>query len=258
MMSDVIEINTTNGVLQAQRSSPFPVHLELRSYPSAKRPAAMLACGFDPEARCPEFVRHIQMVIPNDTYRRAFQCEVGRALGGLGRGQVLVLQGHGANGKSVTMDLFRSIMGTYAEVLDPAALQINRSVLLDGEVYRKIATARLLTVDGLDGRRLNLEAIKAISAGERIVFRDRCGEPVETHPLASLMFTANSMFKVNAADALALRRAVAVPFTHSIPPAAMNWEMREILRAEYAGILNWMLEGLARYLVSAVSLEDAA
>jgi putative DNA primase/helicase len=50
------------------------------------------------------------------------------------------------------------------------------------------------------------------------------------------------------------RRLIMVPFTHKPPPANVDKKLREKLRAEWPGILRWMIDGCLRWRDNGLSL----
>jgi putative DNA primase/helicase len=168
----------------------------------------------------------------------------GYGLTGSTRDHCLVFfYGHGANGKSVMLNTVASILGDYhttAPIETFTASTIDRHPTeLAG-----LRGARLVTsVETEEGRRWDETKIKTLTGGDRIKARFMRGNFFEYQPQFKLIIAGNHKPALRTVDEAIRRRFHLVPFEVTIPPEKRDAGLTERLKAEWPGILRWMVDG---------------
>lgn len=170
----------------------------------------------------------------------------GYCLTGLTIEQVLVfIWGTGGNGKSVFLNTITEILGDYATV---AAINVFNATETDKHTtdIADMMGARLVTSSETQfGRRWDEQKLKSLSGGEPIKARFMRQDNFVFRPSFKLVFSGNHEPRISVLDEAMRRRIHIVPFTQK--PPVRDLELQDKLRAEYPGILAWMLHGCARW-----------
>lgn len=193
-------------------------------------------------------------VLPEKYKRRLLQMFLGACLADRNKFSFeyfMILQGTGANGKSVIQKVLAGMFGE-EEMLNIRLSQFSRS---GDEGMRAIAS--------LEGRRLlhctessksdfrDSSTLKAISSGEPLAGRKIGGDIRHFSRPPLLICNSNYRWKnedfVNkddSGDISMQRRAIIVNFEKSIPVERRDTMLSEKLKDEYAGIFAWIVKGL--------------
>jgi putative DNA primase/helicase len=167
--------------------------------------------------------------------------------------------GTGANGKSTFLNTLREMMGGYAVQARPEVLMVVR-----GGSQAHGHTADIMPLIGArlaaaneteEGQRLAESLIKQLTGGEPIMVRSPYGrESALVMPQFKAVMAGNHRPIIRGTDHGIWRRLVCVPFTVTIPDDQQDKMLMDRLRAEYAGILNWALEGCLRWQTQGLTL----
>src|SRR5262249_55341468 len=104
--------------------------------------------------------------------------------------------------------------------------------------------ARLVTAaETEDGRRWAEARIKEMTGGDKIQARFMRQDFFEFFPQFKLMFSGNHMPTLRTVNKAITRRFNRVPFAVTIAEEKMNVFLTEELKAEWSGILKWMVQG---------------
>jgi putative DNA primase/helicase len=104
--------------------------------------------------------------------------------------------------------------------------------------------ARLVTAsETQEGRQWDETKVKLLTGGDKISARFMRGDFFEFIPQFKLVIAGNHRPTLRTVDEAIRRRLNLVPFTVTIPPAERDPELTEKLKAEWPGILGWMIEG---------------
>jgi putative DNA primase/helicase len=168
----------------------------------------------------------------------------GYGLTGVTREHAMVFAyGTGANGKSVEANTVSGIMGDYhcTAPLDTftASMQEHHPTDLAG-----LRGARLVTVTEVEeGRRWAESKIKQMTGGDEISARFMRHDFFEYTPHFKLWIAGNHKPRLRNVDEAMRRRLHLVPFSITIPPEERDLELTDKLKAEWPGILQWMIDG---------------
>lgn len=194
-------------------------------------------------AECPLWLRFMDETTGGDAEMvRFIQQWAGYSLTGDTREHALCFVfGGGGNGKSVYLNVISGIMGAYATT---AAMET--FIATGGDKHptdlAMLRGARLVTASETEeGRQWAESRIKALTGGDRISARFMRQDYFQFVPAFKLTIIGNHKPVLRNIDDAARRRFNLVPFTRK--PANPDRQLEEKLRAEWPGILRWMIEG---------------
>jgi putative DNA primase/helicase len=201
--------------------------------------------AYDPDAKCPRFLRFIdEICCGNADLVRFIQKLAGYSLTGKVIEQCLpCCYGQGANGKSTLLEVFTHILGLgqYAANLPFSALELqnrnsNDLVMLDG--------ARFVTaIETREGVRLNEQRIKALTGGDPVTAKLLYRNPYTFLPTHKLWLSFNHPPTIADDSAGMWRRIRQIPFNREFRAETADKNLLEKLEAEDSGILTSMVQG---------------
>jgi len=199
---------------------------------------------FDPKAKSPRWERFISEIMDRYPQLVSFLHRVlGYALTGAAKEQIWVfLWGKGANGKTTLLSILAFVLGDYA-VNTPAETFLESS----GERIRndlaRLRGARLVTSSEPKGRRFDPGILKAFTGEDPVTARFLQKEFFEFMPTGKLFFSGNERPGVRDQSEGFWRRVILIPFARVFGPEEKDPNLRETLKTEASGILNWMIQG---------------
>jgi putative DNA primase/helicase len=217
------------------------------------------ATAVAPGGDCPRWLAFIDRVTGQDQSLAAFiQRALGYALTGSIREECLFfLHGRGGNGKSVLLNTVASILEDYHRAAPIEAFTESRTDRHPTELAG-LRGARLVTaIETEEGRRWNEARIKALTGGDRIAARFMRQDFFEYTPQFKLLIGGNHRPSLRTVDEAIRRRVNLVPFTVTIPPEERDLGLKEKLKAEWPGILQWMIEGCVAWQRDGLDPPDA-
>lgn len=151
--------------------------------------------------------------------------------------------GCGANGKSVCIDTAAGILKDYHATTPIEAFTVSTTDRHPTDLAR-LRGARLVTaVETEEGRRWAESRVKSLTGGDRIAARFMRMDFFEYTPQFKLLIAGNHKPGLRSVDEAIRRRFHLVPFAVTIPAAERDLQLRDKLRAEWPGILQWMIAG---------------
>lgn len=205
---------------------------------------------YDPAATCPNWQATLELVFrrddPDDTVDLVnyWQRLCGYAITGVIRDHILpVLHGAGSNGKSTVLEAFRELVGDYGVKSPPDLLMARKHEPHPTERARLCGARVAVAIESEAGGRLNEQLIKELTGGDRISARRMHEDFWDFTPSHTLFLATNHKPVIRGTDAGIWRRIKLVPFTRTIPDDQADREMPEKLRAEFPGILAWVVRG---------------
>jgi putative DNA primase/helicase len=201
-------------------------------------------------AGAPTWERFLERIMPNKDMRDFLQRAVGYSVLGTTRETVFfVLYGTGANGKSTFLNTILNVLGSdLAHQADPASFMAQR---YDGprpdlaDLHGKRFAAAIETSDS---RHLDEALVKSATGGEKLRARHLYCEAFEFQPQFTLWLATNHKPRIMGTDFAIWRRVKLIPFTQRIEPAEQDKDLPSKLLREAEGILNWVVEGAAKYV----------
>jgi putative DNA primase/helicase len=172
----------------------------------------------------------------------------GYALTGSTREHALAfLYGTGANGKSTFLNAVTGAAGDYHRTAPIETFTATNSERHPTDLAG-LRGARLVTaVETEEGRRWAESKIKALTGGDKIAARFMRQDFFEYTPQFKLIIAGNHKPGLRSVDEAMRRRFHLVPFTVTIPPEERDRDLDAKLKAEWPGILQWMIEGCVEW-----------
>ena len=153
------------------------------------------------------------------------------------------LYGTGANGKTTFINAVTGVAGDYhrAAPIETFTAAPNERHPTD---LAGLRGSRLVTsVETEEGRRWAESKIKTLTGGDKIAARFMRQDFFEFVPNFKLLIAGNHKPGLRSVDEAIRRRFHLVPFNVVIPPEQRDKSLGDRLRAEWPGILAWMIDG---------------
>jgi P4 family phage/plasmid primase-like protien len=158
--------------------------------------------------------------------------------------------GHGANGKSVFVELLRYIMGDYGRAI--ASETLSESKRQAGGATPDLAAligARLvMSGETEDNTAMAESLVKSLVSGDSMAVRPLYCAPIQFTPNFKLIMCGNHKPIVRGNDNGIWRRVRLVPFTRTFAPDERDPGLLDKLKAEAPHILAWMIAGCESWL----------
>jgi putative DNA primase/helicase len=217
----------------------------------ADRITKVTSAFYSEQATCPKWLTFLDRIMGGKLDLIEFlQRAVGYSLTGDTSEQVLfVLWGSGANGKSVLLEVLRSILGDYARHTPAESLVAGpKSSGIPNDLARLRGARFVTAVETEDGRRLAEGLVKQMTGGDTITARFLHQEFFEFRPAFKVWLATNHKPVIRGTDYAIWRRIRLVPFTVTIPPEERDKGLaKRLLEEEATGILAWAAEGCRQW-----------
>jgi len=202
-----------------------------------------------PEGACPRFAAFLDRITGNDRELVAYlQRAFGYALTGLTQEHALFFAyGTGANGKSVLLSTVAGILAEYHRTAP-----IETFTASNGDRHPTdlagLRGARLVSAtETEEGRKWAESRIKQLTGGDVIAARFMRQDFFEFLPVFKLFIAGNHKPSLRSVDEAIRRRFHLVPFAVTIPADERDGELAEKLKAEWPGILAWLIDGCLKW-----------
>ncbi len=240
-------LNCPNGVVDLSSSG-------LKRHDPFNYLTKQTTTAFDPEASAPRFERFVLEICDGDEDLAGYlQRVAGYALEGGNPEQVMfILHGNGANGKSTFVEICSEVLGGYAKTAPASVLVEGRSGGVgDDLVFLKGARWINASETG-QGAYLAESKLKQITGGDTTAGRALYASYQEFQLSGVVLFSTNHLPRVRGTDEGIWRRMNVIEFKRTFKENERDPYLKDSLRTEKSGILNWMLEGHRRYKASAL------
>lgn len=158
---------------------------------------------------------------------------------------LFILNGRGRNGKSVFSNVVSDVAGNYAKQMNVQTIvaKKNQSGSANSDIAR-LEGARIVTSSELnEGDRFDESLVKQLTGGDKILARFLYGSEFEYKPKFKIWMATNHLPIIRGTDDGIWRRIKIVPFNIQIPKEKVDKRLEYKLKAEYTGILNWIVQG---------------
>ena len=204
---------------------------------------------YDPDATAPLWEQCIEQWQPDPAVRGFLQAVIGTAATGDPVERVFVNLGGGANGKSRFYGAVERVLGhDYAVVPHKSLLVVQRHDQHDTVKARLFGARMAVASETEAGDRLDEAKLKEITGGDFLEARRMREDPWQFKPSHTLFLHTNNRPKVRGGDEGIWRRLCLIPWAVTIPPGERDSRLADKLADEGPGILNWIIEGVRRYL----------
>lgn len=200
-----------------------------------------------PRAGAPLWERFLETITRGDLELQGYlQRVAGYCLTGDVSEEVLFFgSGDRQSGKSTFISALQHAMGSYARTMED-------SVVLDSgrghsphptDVAGLMGTRLAVIAETEPDRRWNERRVKQLTGGDVITARLMRQDFVDFLPTFKLFVAGNNKPALSMADGAMQRRLHVIPFEHTIPQEERDLRLKEKLKAEAGGILQWAIEG---------------
>jgi len=214
---------------------------------------------YDRDAKCTRWLEFLNQVLPKEGLVDVLQEYLGLLFvdrDELKLEQMLVLLGGGSNGKSVVFEtIFRILGERNVSTYDISALIKGNSsdynlAAIDGKILNYTSE--------LDPKDFSGDLTKKLISGEPIMARQIYSKPIMLKNIPLFICNANKLPQTDDKTHGFFRRLLIVPFDVTIQDKDQDKTLSVKLRAEYSGILNWIIEGRKRILANKTQFTKVA
>lgn len=260
--ADPMALNCANGTLRfvkrkgAVKSAPDDERYEARLDPHDPKDwiTRLAPFAWKPEASAPIWTAHLERCIPDGRERRFLARIFGYCALGLQREQAFFLfQGRGGDGKSVTVNAVRRVLGGYAANADVKTFLEDKSgrsgAAASPDLARLAGACRLVsTSEPPRGARLNEALVKLITGGAPTVARHLNKDAFEFSPKFRLLIECNARPAIAGGDDGIWRRVVLMLWRVQLKKADMDPQIEDKIVAQGEAVLAWIVRGALAYL----------
>jgi len=234
-------INLRNGTLTVGTDG-----VQLREFKPDDFLRYQLAFDYDPAATAPKWLAFLCEMLPDPEAQRVLAEALALAFvpsSVLKLERVPVLLGPGGNGKSVVTTVFTAVLGR-ANVSGLSLMELTKN-----PNARASLQDVLINISSEIGGIADSEAFKLLGSNEPISAKILYQDVHTMEDYGRLFCNANKLpAEVENSHAF-FRRFLIIPFSVTIDPAKKDTNLsKKIVETELPGVLNWILEGLARLL----------
>lgn len=238
--ADPWQLNTPGGVIDLRTGKK-----------SSATPAGYMTkiTAADPDGGCPRFLGFLHRITGGDSELIAYLQRVLRyALSGMTREHALFFAyGTGANGKSVLLSTVAGIMADY-HCTAPIETFVASNSDRHPTDLAGLNGARLVTASETEeGRKWAEAKIKQLTGGDTVRARFMRQDFFDFTPTFKLLIAGNHKPALRSVDEAIKRRFHLIPFAVTIPAAERDPNLTEKLKAEWPGILRWIIDGCLRW-----------
>jgi len=216
-----------------------------------------------PQAKCPLWMSFLEQVTNNDQDLIDYlKMIVGYSLTGNTSEEILFFfHGFGSNGKGVFIDTIETLMGDYAKKTSVATLMSKGKTGADDNLARLRGSRYVTTTETEEYTRFNESLLKTLTGEDIITARKLYGNTFQYKPSFKLWIVGNHKPFIKGDDYGIWRRIKLIPFEVRISKEKRDRKLREKLKSELSGILNWAIEGCIQWqekgLITPQRVEDA-
>lgn len=194
-------------------------------------------------ADCPLWFDFLEQATAGDAQLIRFLCQIcGYALtGSIAEHALFFIFGPGGNGKGVFLSTLQGILNDYSVVAPMAALEAQRHAQHTTDLAMMRGARLVSASESNENTSWNEQRIKALTGGDRITARFMHANNMTFTPQLTLLIIGNHKPNMTSVDEAMRRRINMIPFT--VKPETKDPNLTDKLRAEWPGILRWMIEG---------------
>jgi putative DNA primase/helicase len=253
--TDPLALNVRNGTLRFVKGVEG-LEVTLSPHDPGDRFTKLANVNYYPKAVATKWEKHLSTCLADDSARAFFQDALGYTMTGLTTEQCVFMdQGRGGDGKSTAMMAFAHMLGSYAATASINSFLSNGKTA-DGsgpssDLARLHGDIRMVSVgEPPKGSTLNDSRIKIWTGSGDVVARKLHKDDFSFKPRSKLWFECNGRPKISGDDDGIWRRILILLWPHQFPVEQRVLGFEEQLYAEAAGVLNWAIVGLGRWLMA--------
>ena len=233
---DIWALNTPDGVVDLKTGKLYPHLPDARMTKTTK---------VGPGGDCPTWIRFLDQVTGGDRelqgYLKRF---AGYSLtGDTSEHALAFLWGPGGNGKGTFLNPLRALMGDYAAVAPMDAFTATTGQRHPTDMAMLRGARLVVAQETAEGSHWDEQRVTALTGGDRISARFMRQDFFEYDPQFKLIFAGNHKPQIRNANEAIRRRLNLIPFEFRVPEKQKDKKLGDKLKAEWGGILQWMVEG---------------
>lgn len=239
-------INLMNGTLTIDLEG----NIQLRDHRREDYFFHVLPYCYDPSAECHLFLRFLDRVIPEREAQMLLAEYIAQCfIKGYGNIQkMLILFGDGSNGKSVLLDVIKALMG------GENVSELSLSGLTRNDNERVHIEHKLLNISHESAGDIDYSVLKLMVSGDPLTAKYLYRNAYIIKDYAKLITSFNELPRPEQTHGF-FRRCIILPMTVTITEEERDVNLaRKIIAEELPGILNWVLEGMKRFLTNGYQL----
>lgn len=202
---------------------------------------------YDPSATCPQFLAHLKRSINDQTIIDYFQMALGDMITGYKKLEVILmlLGEQGGTGKSTILKVLKGMLGTYAYKAPTSAFAGNAGTV-NNEGLAKMAGMRLVVTEEIPDDLLANSALLRDITGEEGVEAAKKYEHLMGFITQCMLILQGNYSLRTANNGGNDRRFRFIECDNKITEKERIPKFSEVLAIEYAGVFNWIIEGLKK------------
>jgi P4 family phage/plasmid primase-like protien len=210
--------------------------------------------AFDKKAECPRWERTLADIFGGDAEMVSFvRRAVGYSITGDCREEcVFFLWGDGRNGKGTVMNTLGWLLGDYADDMPYSTLEKSKHGGGIPNDVAKLDGKRFVTCSEVNEFELNEQRLKTLTGRDPVTARFLNREFFTFVPACKIWVATNNKPKIVGQDDGVWSRIRLVPFTQSFL-GRENKSLKDQLRDELPGILNWAIGGAQAWLAEGLN-----
>lgn len=171
--------------------------------------------------------------------------------------KLFYLHGSGANGKSVFLEVLRSIAGAYAHDLPAEVLMTSKHERHPTSLAALQGKRVAVSSEIEDGAHWAEARIKSLTGDSSLTARFMRGDEFTFNITHKHILAGNFKPRLKGDDFAMVRRMVLVPFEQRFEGTRRDERLPQKLRAEYPGILQWFIEGARKWVADGLRIPSA-
>lgn len=248
-MDTAIDIlGALNGVIKLNRDGTFDFH----PFSPADMITRHMAVVYDPNAKCPRWEQYLNEIFNrNQEIIHFLHMFLGQMLYGYNeRKAFAIFYGPGTNnGKSTFANVLQTILGDYAWAASNDFLaQRTRSSVHDSEQLAHTKGTRLVTVpEPPQNLIVDVSLVKNLTGNAQITARFIYQNSFTFVPGFTMIIDTNHKIWMRDPTVFDRESVILFPFNEVFDKTKADPTLKDKLLQERSGILNWLLEGWAKY-----------
>ncbi|OPY58709.1 MAG: hypothetical protein A4E55_00764 [Pelotomaculum sp. PtaU1.Bin035] len=244
-------LNVLNGTIDLKTG-------ELKPHQRTDYMTKIAPVEYDPNAVCPIWLNFLYEIMNGNQILVDFlQKAIGySATGDTSEQIIFFLYGVGANGKSTFLNVISDIFGDYAMNAPTDMLMKKKSGGVSNDIARLRGTRFISAVESEEGRQLAEVLIKQLTGEDKIAARFLFQEYFEFKPEGKIFLATNAKPVIKGDDYGIWRRVRLVPFEVIFTHEKQDKKLPEKLKAEYPGILKWVIDGCLEWQKSGLEIPE--
>jgi len=203
--------------------------------------------NYNSDIKCSEWFKFLGDIFLEDTNLvRWLQRVLGYCLSGrVSEHHFYICWGIGGNGKSTLLKHIQAILGAYSCVIPASSLMEKRDEGIGNDIASLKGSRFIIASESERFKKLAEAKIKNLTGDDTIKTRQMYKDFFEFKMTGKIFFQTNYKPKITGTDKGIWRRVKLIPFEYIV--SNVDDKLDDKLKAEYEGILAWMVEGAKQW-----------